>query len=203
MNEQTETPAEEAVIIPWAERPNFQHSPTVGNRSDLARLCNAKGLTRAVEVGTDRGMYARAFLDKWDGEILYCVDTYASYIEMPWDRSGDMLQAIVHLADEARRVRFVRAASKEVAGYFGIVDGWPKDIDFVYIDGAHDYKSIQADIENWWSIVRLGGILAGDDYHESQPDVMRAVFEFAQRLELRVDLTTDYNRPSSWYIEKY
>lgn len=186
----------------WAAS-DFMRSPTVGNRSDLARLCNTKGLTRAVEIGTDRGLFAREFLDKWGGEMLYCVDTYTPYPEMPWNREGDMHLAIAVLASDAHRVRFVRAPSMVVAKYFGAIDGWPIDMDFVYIDGAHDFKSVTADIEAWWPIVRQGGILAGDDYDPSHPGVMEAITLFAKRQQVKVDLTTDYNRGPSWYIEKY
>ncbi len=50
--------------------------------------------------------------------------------------------------------------------------------------------------------MREGGILAGDDFDIHHPGVMQAVKEFAEELDLRVDLTTDYDRGPSWYIEK-
>ena len=37
-------------------------------------------------------------------------------------------------------------------------------IDYVFIDGAHDYASVLADLTFWWPRVRVGGILAGDDW---------------------------------------
>lgn len=184
-------------------RTNFLKSETVGNRADLARLCNTKGLKRGVEVGTDRGLFAREFLERWEGEMLLCVDTWDSYPEMPWNREGDFFFACSILLPYANRCRIVRAGSANVAGYFGKVDGFPVDTDFVYIDGAHDFVSAWQDINMWWPIVRLGGILAGDDYDAAHPGVMRAVREFAEEQQLRVDLTTDYNRGPSWYIEKY
>lgn len=198
-------PEESSTVVRFEERvtENFQRSLTVGNRSDLARLCNTKGLKRAVEIGTDRGLFALEFLNKWSGEILYCIDMWERYAEMPWDRSGDFHMALLTLAPHASRVRIVREDAINVARYFGVVDGWPKDIDFVYIDGAHDYESVKRDIELWWPIVRQGGILAGDDFGPSLPGVMQAVREFAESLQLKVDLTTDYNRECSWYVEKY
>lgn len=46
-------------------------------------------------------------------------------------------------------------------------------LDMVFVDGAHDYGSVLADVEAWWPKVRPGGVLAGDDWaHES---VKRAV----------------------------
>ena len=50
-------------------------------------------------------------------------------------------------------------------------------LDFVFIDGSHDYDSVVADINAWFPKVKKGGILAGDDYVDVWPDVIRAVNE--------------------------
>ena len=39
-----------------------------------------------------------------------------------------------------------------------------ESLDFVFIDGSHDYASVCADITAWLPKVRPGGVLAGDDY---------------------------------------
>lgn len=39
-----------------------------------------------------------------------------------------------------------------------------KSIDFVFIDGAHDYASVCKDIRAWLPKVKKGGIIAGHDY---------------------------------------
>lgn len=48
-------------------------------------------------------------------------------------------------------------------------------LDFVFIDAAHDYDSVRADILAWKDKVRPGGILAGHDYQFD--DVSKAVSE--------------------------
>lgn len=48
-------------------------------------------------------------------------------------------------------------------------------LDFLFIDGSHDYDSVFRDIELWRPKVRAGGIISGHDYHESWPQVMEAV----------------------------
>lgn len=52
-----------------------------------------------------------------------------------------------------------------------------QSVDCVFIDGAHDYMSVVADIEAWLPKIKPGGLIAGDDYSNSWPDVMRAVNE--------------------------
>lgn len=174
-------------------------SETIGARLDLASLCNALGLWRAVEVGTDRGVFASDFLDRWRGEMLYCVDPYEPYNEMPWDRRADLMMAVGVLQRHARRSKIVIATSEDAAKYlmpairFGMV----------YIDGDHAYQATRKDIELWWPRVQPGGILAGHDYDEvNHPGVIRAVDEFAYPEGLEVRLTTDHNQPLSWYVHK-
>lgn len=48
-------------------------------------------------------------------------------------------------------------------------------LDFVFIDGAHDYDSVRADIEVWTPKIRPGGTIAGHDY--AFGPVMQAVNE--------------------------
>jgi predicted O-methyltransferase YrrM len=50
-------------------------------------------------------------------------------------------------------------------------------LDFVYLDAAHDYESVKQDIDAWLPKVKLNGIFAGDDYHESWAGVIAAVNE--------------------------
>jgi predicted O-methyltransferase YrrM len=55
-------------------------------------------------------------------------------------------------------------------------------LDLVYIDAAHDYKSVRADILAWLPKLKRGGIMAGHDYDFSTAQsrgygVIRAVHE--------------------------
>lgn len=49
--------------------------------------------------------------------------------------------------------------------------------DLVFIDAAHDYDSVKADIEAWEPLVKPGGILCGHDYADYCPGVVEAVKE--------------------------
>lgn len=52
-----------------------------------------------------------------------------------------------------------------------------ESIDFIMIDGAHDYESVKADIEAWLPKLAKNGIIAGDDYSSTWKGVMKAVNE--------------------------
>jgi FkbM family methyltransferase len=49
-------------------------------------------------------------------------------------------------------------------------------LDFIYIDGAHDYDNVKLDIESWFPKLKIGGIIAGHSY--THPPVKTAVDEF-------------------------
>lgn len=54
----------------------------------------------------------------------------------------------------------------------------------VFLDAAHDYASVKADIEAWGSLVIKGGILCGHDYAEYCPGVIKAVNERCRKFEV-------------------
>ncbi len=170
----------------------------LANRVALASLCNTKGIKRAVEVGTDRGVYAEQFLDHWQGEILICVDTWAPYPEMPYDRTADLLMAVTNLARFRGRVKLARGTSVDMATIIG-----PQyRPGFVYIDAEHQYASVQADLAAWWPMLEHGGILAGHDYMEEHAGVVRAVNEFAALHGAAVQVTENLDEYRSWWLEK-
>ena len=74
---------------------------------------------------------------------------------------------------ENGRVVVVKMESTAAADYL-LADHGPV-MDLVFIDAAHDYPSVKADIEAWRKCVRPGGILCGHDIN--WPGVGRAVGE--------------------------
>ena len=50
--------------------------------------------------------------------------------------------------------------------------------DVIYVDAAHDYVGVRADLESFWPLLRPGGAMFGDDYDPAWPGVVGAVQEF-------------------------
>ena len=57
-------------------------------------------------------------------------------------------------------------------------------IDFVFIDGSHDFASVCNDIRAWLPKIRWGGTLAGHDYLGAWPGVKHAVRDYLSPSEL-------------------
>lgn len=74
-------------------------------------------------------------------------------------------------------------------------------LDFIFIDGAHDYKSVKEDIEHWVPKLKLGGYISGDDY--AWPSVMNAVDEFFGKNNVTKIKAAVYNyAEQTWLFQK-
>lgn len=65
-------------------------------------------------------------------------------------------------------VELVQAPSVDGAAKFA--DG---SCDLVFIDAAHDYDNVLADLRAWWPKVKPGGVFAGHDYSTDAPTPVR------------------------------
>jgi hypothetical protein len=152
-----------------------------------------------VEVGVDQAIFAANFMEHWDGTDLYLIDPYKPYAEMLGSRKADLMVAVHAMMKYHGRFKFIMLNSMQA-----LID-LPKWVrpEFVYLDGSHEYRDVVNDLSGWWGRLEPNGILAGHDYDETHPGVMRAVNEFAVAVDRTVYLTAgDAPSPLSWYIYK-
>ena len=133
-----------------------------------------------AEVGSWKGRSTRALADNTTG-IIYAVDTWNpepaewmdsyTYTKAMLKIQSDIYKAfIANLEPHATngRVIPIRLSSIDAARSL------EHEFDFVFIDAAHDYDNVCADIRAWESKTL---VLAGHDYVQSWPGVIRAVDE--------------------------
>ena len=138
----------------------------------------------AVEIGAWRGRSTccLASLIKQSGKFikLYSVDTWNGSDEqthrdiiedMPLDLFEDFKEN-VKMCDVEDVIIPMKMTSVEASEEFE--DG---SVDFIMIDGAHDYESVKQDIEAWMPKLAKNGMIAGDDYSPSWKGVVKAVDE--------------------------
>lgn len=75
---------------------------------------------------------------------------------------------------------FLQGDSKEIA------KSWQKKIDVLFIDGDHSYRGCKADIDSWYPHMAEGGVMLFHDCDESSPGVVKAVNEFAEKINKEV-----------------
>jgi hypothetical protein len=70
--------------------------------------------------------------------------------------------AKARMASFGNRCVFLRMTSEEAALQFA-----DKSVDFVYIDGNHDYKAVLTDLLTWVPKAKVGGCVTGDDVYST------------------------------------
>jgi len=193
-------------------------------RDDFPFLFNILDLTGVgVEVGVKAGAFSEHILKHWEGGKLFSIDAwqerddYLDLANVSQDEQEHMYKSVLmRLKPFGNRVTVKRDTSPGVASDF--LDGI---LDFVYLDAAHDYESVMADIEAWLPKVRKGGVIAGHDfvthlpeqkvYYPHMPDdlvdttvidVQRAVRDSFRNIPGSIWVTTD-PFPSWWRIKDW
>lgn len=131
-------------------------------RNMFALLLAQLGLRRGAEIGVEAGLYSEVLCQSIPGLELYCVDAWKAYSGYRDHTSQSVMEDLYWKA--SRRLRgygaeIVREFSMDAVKHFN-----DNTLDFVYIDGNHEFRHVVDDICEWTKKVRPGGIVAGHDY---------------------------------------
>ena len=106
-----------------------------------------------------------------------CVDTFKGSLDEELHQNDpDVVdnnlfeKFIINMKPVDDHYNVIVGSSVEVSKQY--VDG---SLDFVNIDGAHNYDAVKEDIESWLPKVKKGGYLGGDDFHH--PPLRQAVYD--------------------------
>ena len=159
------------------------------------------GLTKGVEIGTYKGQYAATLSNV--GIDLICVDAWTVYNGYK-DYGENDLETVAY--DEAKK-------RSEKYG-FKLMKAWSLDavqefkdesLDFVFIDGNHDFRHVTDDVDEWSKKVRKGGIVSGHDFfknHHKRFGVREAIPAWCEANQIsRLFILTGDKCPSWFYIK--
>ncbi len=136
-----------------------------------------------AEIGFGFGANAANLLRELNLTRLYCVDPLAISDSVETGRKVDeyvlemQSRGLLNELTKDQRVTFLKMTSDEAFN-----NHLPKDLDFVYIDGNHDYEFVKRDLSNAFQHVRKGGYVGGHDFSHPTEGVVRAVIEHAVNL---------------------
>jgi len=178
------------------------------NRRELILHLNNTKAEIVAEVGVREGYFSKFILDNTTVKKLYAIDPWEKNPELEHGAQEAFITCHKLLDPFGDRAEMIKGYSPSAAEMFD-----DESLDFVYIDGLHDYESVKADIAGFYPKVKKGGIIAGHDYHlEDWPGVYNSVNEFIKENDLEMNLTgidsPDYEiehdgqKPTWWAYKK-
>ena len=127
-----------------------------------------------VEVGVLGGKNLKNLCDSLPNfSKFYGIDPWIDFTDRKWYHKNKA-SAERNLEGEINRgrVELIEGFSADEVAQFN-----DNSLDFVFIDGNHEYEFVKEDIGLWRPKVKKGGILAGDDYKDGEQGVVKAVDE--------------------------
>ena len=145
----------------------FIDIPEMVGSADLAKLFAELKFTRGAEIGTDQGEFAEVLCKTIPNLKLNCIDPWQAEAYAPGEQpESNEKQEFFDKRYFETRARLApydcliwRKTSLEALPNFD-----DNSLDFVYIDGNHDFLNVTQDIHYWLKKVKPGGILSGHDY---------------------------------------
>ncbi|MCL5018764.1 MAG: class I SAM-dependent methyltransferase [Candidatus Pacearchaeota archaeon] len=164
---------------------------------------NKKGELVGVEIGVHKGDNAKQMLKRMNLKMLYLIDPYELYNGY---QDGINLNNMHNTTFNKTKKEMERKLKKYKGKYTLIekmseqaVNEIPDNLDFVYIDGNHEYKYVKKDIELYYKKVKDGGVFGGHDFLGLNfNDVRNAVIDFLKKYNLQ--LYVGYN--NDWWVVK-
>lgn len=158
-------------------------------RVSLTRYFASWGLKEGAEIGVARGTFTRVLFEHIPELKMIGVD--------PWQRLGGSEEQIADHKLRGRNWVKMKMLSEEAAPQ--VKNG---SLDFVYIDGAHDFDSVMLDLIMWSRKVRKGGLVGGHDYYRfKDAGVVAAVDCYTREHNIHKWFVTDERLPSFFWMK--
>lgn len=174
-------------------------------RDDLAKLFNELGLAKGAEIGIERGIYSETICKSNPGVKLFCIDPLKAYKGYREHVSQDKMdgfyeECLNRLTPYGAKI--IREFSMDAVKRFE-----DESLDFVYIDGNHDFQNTTNDIVEWEKKVKSGGVIAGHDFNRNKKKDYRChvkdvVQGYTYALDIHPYFVTSDKSPSWFYVKQ-
>lgn len=157
------------------------------NRLELAQYFAKLGFKKGAEIGVAEANYSVVLLDNIPGLTLHLIDPWEPYVGNR--RGGGQTKQHGNFEITQNKLKnypnneIIIHRKKSIDAAREVEDG---SLDFVYIDGNHDFDYVMEDLIHWGRKVREGGIIAGHDYyHFTDSGVVEAVDAYIKGNNIR------------------
>lgn len=163
------------------------------SRYQLPQLFVDLGYKVGAEIGVLRGGFTQRLGQA--GLKVYGIDPWRTFhgqgrgqrIQANHDKSYEIAKELTAPYD----VTLIRKTSMDAVGDFA--DG---SLDFVYIDGDHNFRYVAEDIYEWSKKVRSGGMVSGDDYWHTTPNARNTLVH----VDAVVEAYTKVFEIDTWWV---
>lgn len=168
-----------------------------GHYVPLEKLIKERGIKRMAEIGCAYGNLAKHLLENTELEMLYSIDPYLAYPQMPCIQTQedyDLLFGYVteKMARFGKRFKLIRKTSMDALWEFT-----KGDFDMVFIDGNHTYDAVREEITWYEKLLPEGGILSGHDL-----TVFRGVDQAVEEYKNRTGKEMKVLPGNVWYFNQ-
>lgn len=166
------------------------------HRHDIVERLHGKSNV-GIELGVAGGHYSKRMVQSKKFKLFFGVDLYEDHHD-----TSEYVSALKLIGID-ERYTLLRMSFDDAVSLFD-----DNSFDFIYFDGyAHTGEEGGKTFSDWYKKLKVGGIFAGDDYHDDWPLVKWAVNDMVQKLDCNLSITgrtetTHLNRYPSWFFEK-
>ena len=179
-----------------------RHIIKLQTRRDFYKYLAKLGVKTGCEVGVKAAANACDMLTRIPDLQLYLVEPYCDYDGVDFKRGQrahniNMLEAVNRINKKkfAYNIRWIFEKSEDA--HRKIPD---ESLDFVYIDGNHDYDYHMLDLILYSRKVKPGGIISGHDYNF--PGLCAATNDFARFHKYKPIYLTERDTNITFYFFK-
>ena len=166
-------------------------------RHDITKLLKKQKGNVGIELGVAEGVFSSRMVKSGIFSKFFGIDKY------------DDIHDIVEYKTALKNVGLLSNYSLLKMTFDEAIELFDDEsIDFIYIDGyAYNGENGGRTIIEWSRKVKIGGVIAGDDYHTDWPLVLEAVNYFIDQSGFELNVTSEteknpYSRYPSWAVIK-
>lgn len=124
------------------------------NRTLLAQFFNELGFRVGAEIGVAEGYYSKVLFESIPRLKLHLIDIWKTYPGYSEYENPEIIYEDAKKLLQNYDANFIRKYSMDALDDFR-----NNSLDFVFIDGGHDFKNVACDISSWSKKVKIGGII--------------------------------------------
>jgi len=152
-----------------------------------------------AEIGVFEGSFSKIINEFLTPINLHLIDIFEGTVcsgdkdgnNLKWANLDHELNVLKNYFKHQKSVELHKGKSADVLKKFS-----NDYFDIIYIDGDHSYEGVMIDLKLAREKVKNGGLISGHDYTLEMPGVIRAVNDFVDDYNLKIDFITLDKFPS-------